>query len=129
MAAKAGPYYLVGVGVNLKEAPSVPPEIRAVYGAVGAEEKDPEALVLRILEEGKRLAALPRSAIVSAYRGALILTGKEIVFTENGKEFSGLCLGADDDLHLLVRIGASVRTLSSGEVSVSAPKARSEINS
>ena len=113
-----GDCYLTGIGVNLKEPPSVPGDLSEIYGALNVEEKDPEGLARKILAELLSLKDAPRQEIVRRYREAMFLTGRTISFTQNGEEYSGLCLGTDEDLRLLVRTAEGIRSLSSGEVSL-----------
>lgn len=111
-------YFLVGIGLNLKAAPSVPPELEGIYGALGTKDEDPAEWIRQLQAEWRHLLTLPRNELVEQYRRAMFLVGKEIRYTENGAEFRARCVGTDDDLHLIVETDGVRKTLSSGEVSV-----------
>ena len=59
-----------------------------------------------------------RRAVVSDYKSRQFIIGKNIIFTENNIEMSGKAIDIDDNCNLIIETPEGIRTLSSGEVSI-----------
>ncbi len=106
----AGEVALIGIGVNLVEAPlETAASFRAAGGAAGRGD-----LIVAIGEElGVSLAP---EACLQAYRRRLLTLGRPVRVTlESGETVEGTAVDVDAEGRLLVETGAGVRAISSGE--------------
>jgi len=106
----AGDVALIGIGVNLVEAPlETAVSVRGAGGDVRRGE-----LVVVIGEELDRCAALEESLRV--YREELLTLGQPVrVTVEGGETIEGTAADVDAEGRLLVETQAGLRTISSGE--------------
>jgi len=106
----AGEVALIGIGVNLVEAPlETAVSVRAAGGDVRRGE-----LVVAIGEELERCAA--SEECLRAYRESLLTLGRAVrVAAEGGETVEGTAVDVDAEGRLLVETRAGVRTIPSGE--------------
>jgi len=106
----AGSAALIGIGINLEEAPlKTATSVRAAGGTARRGE-----LVVAIWEELGEAEAL--EDILPAYREHLTTLGEQvIVASESGETIEGTAVDIDADGRLLVRTAKGVRAMSSGE--------------
>ena len=106
----AGEVALVGIGVNLIEAPL---ETAVSVRAAGGEVRRGE-LVVAIGEELDRGVASEES--LRAYRDSLLTLGRPVRVTlQSGEKIEGTAVDVDAEGRLLVETRGGVRTISSGE--------------
>jgi BirA family biotin operon repressor/biotin-[acetyl-CoA-carboxylase] ligase len=117
---------VVGIGVNVREAEEdFPPEIRPVATSLlmetGKEVSRARLAAEMILRLDKLRRDWPggRNGYLAPYRAACVTIGREIRFTQNGIERTGVAEDVDEDFGLVTRLPDGSRvTLKSGEVSV-----------
>ena len=117
---------VVGIGVNVREAEEdFPPEIRHIATSLrmetGREIGRARLAAEMILRLDKLRADWPekRSDYLAPYRAACASIGREIRFTQNGAERTGVAEDVDEAFGLVTRLSDGSRvTLKSGEVSV-----------
>jgi BirA family biotin operon repressor/biotin-[acetyl-CoA-carboxylase] ligase len=101
---------LVGIGINLEEAPlETATSVRAAGGTARRGE-----LIVAIWEEMAKAEA--SEDILPAYRERLATLGEEVgVVLESGEAIEGTAMDVDVDGRLLVRTATGTRVISSGE--------------
>ncbi len=120
-------YAILGIGVNLFSPPEgFSPELADIAGAVfpgNPRDDERSRLIAAILDRFLPLyRALPDRGWLEEYRTRSILTGREVRFLREGREYRGLVLGVDDSARLLLRLPDGEETaLSSGEVQLIRP--------
>lgn len=114
---------VVGYGVNFRQNPDLPQELRPIVGSVFGEEApsiDRNTLAAAMLAELIPLVDdLSSRSFLPEYRRRSLLIGREIVFSRAGERFEAVATGIADDGGLQVRFAdGRTDTLRSGEVSV-----------
>ena len=116
---------IAGIGVNLRPNPDWPDEVRAVAGALSEFGKPPRraelaAAILSHFERAYSLLEQGRQAeLLERYRSRLCCIGREITVIGPAAKYEALCIGLDENGHLLVRgKDGQEHTLSSGEISI-----------
>lgn len=116
---------IVGIGVNLRPHPAWSEDIRAIAGALHDFGTVPRRAVLcaAILSRFERayeaLTSGHEADLLDAYRARLCCIGKDVTVISPADRYEALCVGLDDEAHLLVRTGdGNIRALSSGEISI-----------
>lgn len=116
---------VVGIGINIHPNPAWPADVRAVAGALSEFGQAPRraALAAAVLSAFERCYALlesgNQSQLIAQYRAQLCCIGSPITVIGPTERYDAVCIGLDDNGHLLVR-GAEGQTvtLSSGEISI-----------
>ena len=112
-------YSVIGIGVNLYTE-DFPKDIENKAASLMPSEGDKNLFAAKISDEILDICAGNRNTdIMSFYRERSLVLGKEIVFIENGTEYSGVPEMVDDYGRLYVRLwDGSEKILSSGEISL-----------
>lgn len=116
---------VVGIGINIHPNPAWPQDVRAVAGALSEFGQAPRrsvlaAAILSCFERSFSLLESGREAqLIEQYRAQLCCIGSPITVISPAERYDAVCVGLDDNGHLLVR-NAEGRTsaLSSGEISI-----------
>ena len=110
LAETAGRVVLVGIGINLRDAPL---ETATSLAAAGGATRRGE-LVVAI---GEELAApRAREEVLSTYRDRSATLGRAVRVTlASGETIDGTAVDMGDDGQLLIETGSGVRTVSSGD--------------
>ncbi len=114
-------YLVVGVGVNLLSAPTLPdaafPPVSLADAGCRAE---PETLAASIAGGILGIAShgFSFSAYTDEYRARSIVLGRRIAFTRNGQAEEGEVAAIDEDGALIVLTPSGTRRLSSGEIRI-----------
>ena len=112
-------YSVIGIGLNLytKEFPK---DIENKAASLMPRERDRNLFAARIADEIMDICGGNSSAdIMPLYREHSLVLGKQIIFTENGVDYSGIAEMVDDFGRLYVRLwDGSEKILSSGEISL-----------
>lgn len=109
---------VIGIGVNVLTPPGGFPPSAGAAGALDVP-LDRSELAGRIAAH--LLSGLENfrdPAIIEAYRARMLLIGREIAFTENGRTKSARVTGVDADGGLLIEGADGPRTLRTGEISL-----------
>ena len=61
---------------------------------------------------------LEQKEFIKEYQSRSLLTGKQITYTQNGKNHNGTVIGIDDDARLIVDMGGKTQVLSHGEIQI-----------
>lgn len=117
---------VVGIGVNAHEtAEDFPPDIRPIATSLFLETGKKisrarlAAGMIARLDELRANWPDAKDACLAPYRAACVTIGREIRFTQNGAEKTGVAEDVDADFGLVTRLADGRRiTLTSGEVSV-----------
>ena len=112
-------YVIVGIGMNLARS-IFPDGVNAVSLEEAGYSADAEELCAAIVREllNIRAAGFDFSLYADEYRSRSIVLGKEIVYLRNGETTAGTAEAIDDRGGLVVRVGNSLHTLDSGEISL-----------
>ncbi len=112
---------VVGIGINFRENPELPEDLRAVVGAL----YDESPAVTRNMLAGAVISnllmlveSLPDRSFLQEYRTRSLVLGKSIRFLENGVWQDAVAVDLNETGGLVVETAAGRRTLSSGEISV-----------
>jgi BirA family biotin operon repressor/biotin-[acetyl-CoA-carboxylase] ligase len=106
----AGDVALIGIGVNLEEAPL---ETATSLRAVGAATRRGELIVAMWEELGRAVAS---EDVLTTYRERLTTLGRPVVVAlEGGEAVEGKAVDVDVQGRLLVETASGVRAISSGE--------------
>lgn len=115
---------LIGIGLNCNaDIARLPEELKDIAGTFPYE-GDPLLLAEEIAARVSETIAVSFSGeegyqkVLADYRGAQLLTGREVFWEENGNLRRGIAAGINDRAELLVRTEEGTVSLSSGEVSV-----------
>ena len=110
---------VVGIGINCSTA-AFPTEIQGVAGSLGADKLSRNRLAAMVADGLiDSFGNLSDPAIIDDYRSRSIITGKEIVYMEAGRERAAVVESINDRGNLVVRDSAGeVSVISSGEVSI-----------
>ena len=108
---------VLGIGVNVAVGPAdLPAELRATAAGLGLGPADVPGVLARVLAELTVALALPRDALLEAWRARDALLGRSVNW--NGGE--GVAAGVDHDGRLLVSLAdGGVTALEAGEVHLS----------
>lgn len=108
---------IVGIGLNVRTT-EFPEEISGVAGSLNvfAERNrlcaDIAARLLDLTETGDN------AALMEEYRSRSLVIGHDIVYQQDGREFTGRALGIDDAGRLIVENNGELILLRSGEISI-----------
>ena len=117
-------YAVLGIGINVQYPDGgFPQEIRDIAGAVfdgectdNSRSKIAAAVINNFFEYYKKL---PGNDYIEEYRARSLLTGRQVSYTENGSEGSGVVTDIDDEARLLLKLAdGSTKIFSAGEVSL-----------
>ncbi len=119
-------FAVLGIGVNLALAPSLPPEIQQIACALNQYCSQPPrraALAAAILEHTEAnlnlLLQNTPAALLCAYRRRLCMLEKRIQVLGGSSPYEAIAKDIDANGHLMVLLpNGTVRTLTSGEVSI-----------
>lgn len=112
-------YVIIGIGVNV--ARNIFPEgIHAVSLEEAGYSVDPEELCAAIVRELLKIRenGFNFSGYADEYRERSIVLGKNVYFLKNGETIDGTAETIDDRGGLLVRVGDTLHTLDSGEITL-----------
>lgn len=112
---------VVGIGINFRENPGLPAELRDVVGALyaGSPAVTRNMLAGAVISNLLMLAeSLPDRSFLQEYRTRSMVLGKSIRFLENGVWQDAVAVDLDEGGGLVVETASGRRTLSSGEISV-----------
>lgn len=113
-------YAILGIGVNLYEPEEgFAAEIKSVAGAVFGQKAGyyAERFACELLRQF--FLFYHGEPYIEEYRARSLLTGREILYTVQGKEMRATVVGIDDNCGLIVKnIAGEIAVLRSGEVSV-----------
>ena len=115
----AGNSYVAGIGINVKSS-SLPEELREKAGGIcdGTEEPLSDEMKLRIAGRISDIIFSPMCAdrVREEYEKRLIVKGKMVSFTLDGKEMTGIAEGINCACNLNIKTPGGTVTLSSGEI-------------
>ncbi|WP_249115768.1 biotin--[acetyl-CoA-carboxylase] ligase [Azoarcus sp. L1K30] len=119
------PAAVIGIGINLQLPPDVSIPEQAGVTDLAAELGTPprqETMLAAVLGELHKLLDTYAAAGFDALRGAWqqrnAFAGLPVRISGEGKDITGICLGADEDGALLIRTDHEVSRILSGEVSL-----------
>ncbi len=118
-AAMRSEYVLIGVGVNVRRnifpegIPAVTLEEHGISADIPELCADITRELLHIRETG-----FDFSLYADEYRRRSVVLGRDVTFTQNGKTFSGVAESINDRGGLTVRVGDTLHTLDSGEITL-----------
>ena len=111
-------WVVVGVGVNVNWPADLPAELADIAVAanhVAGRSVDRELLLVELLKRlDVRYAAL--GSVVTDYRAQCATIGRDVRVELPGEVVMGHAVDVDDDGHLLVDTGRTVRTVAAGDV-------------
>lgn len=122
-------YAILGVGVNLFEPkggfPKNLPLAGSVFSKLGKKcnflQKNRKKLKFLLFFTKNFFSFykdLEKKEFIKEYQSRSLLNGKEITYTQNGKEYSGTVMGIDNDARLLVQTDGQTQALSHGEIQI-----------
>lgn len=116
---------VVGIGINLRDNPAWPEEVRTVAGSLADFGTPPRRAVLAaaVLEQFEHAYQLLESGdsavLLERYRRRLCCIGKAVTVMTPAAKYEAICTGLDENGHLLVQDAqCTAHTLSSGEISI-----------
>ena len=118
LAEAALPAVVVGLGLNLNWPPELPAELAGTATAanhLAGREVDREAVLASLLGD---LGALygDWAAVASGYRRSCSTLGRTVRVELHDEAFTGTAADVTDEGHLLVDVGACLRTVTAGDV-------------
>ncbi len=111
-------YIIIGIGINVSTQ-NFPSELANIAGSLGRS-IDRSLLAAKIISEFNQVQALCGSKkLIDEYKSRSIVLDKKIVFTKDGKIYTGLATDINNEGNLIVKLenGETV-ILKSGEVSL-----------
>lgn len=118
-------YAVLGIGINVSTSlDAFPPEVRSIAASVLAEQPVTgdvrSRMIASILERFKDMYSnIGSPGFLEEYKKLSILPGRNIYIMEDENKTPAAALEIDDECHLITRLeDGSIRTLSSGEVSI-----------
>ena len=131
--AKAGDFgtdnmhVILGIGLNIYEAETVPEDIRQVYGSIMGRActlRDDEAraqavrLAEEIIKEFSRYYEDPGADAVGDYRKSCAVIGKDVEYISGSEVITGQVIGIDDDGGIIIRTGDTQKAYRDGEIRI-----------
>ena len=114
-------FAVVGLGINISTR-EFPEELRDRAGSIradGCADVRSSLAASFASELWSLVRALPELSFMDEYRASSAVLGCEVVFTENGREYTGVAESVDDVGALTVRLSeGGTRVLRSGEISL-----------
>lgn len=105
---------ITGIGINITTE-SFPEELREKAASLG-KRTNRSCLAAKIIGELYSLYELPPEQFMEEYRENCFLIGREVVFSDGGKEIEGRVSGVDDMCRLVIESGGESLVFSHGEI-------------
>ena len=108
---------ICGIGINIT-APEgdYPDDIKNKAGHISDSPIHKGKLAAKLAETLETVLAMSRDELIKEYSDNMMLTGKTVYYTRNGRQSMGLVLGVDSTGGLVVQVNDKCETLRSGEV-------------
>ena len=109
-------YVLIGVGINLSRPKHIPDELFGRIGFLMEDSSDFDAsdLILALYHE---ISQMPEPDLLE-YKNRCIHLNQRVSILENGKEIEGVCVDISDDFSIVISTEGTLRSFSSGYVSL-----------
>ena len=118
LAERDGASVVVGIGVNLNWPSDLPDDLRDIAVAanhVAGKDVDRAAVLDCLLHHlGRRYGDWP--AVARDYRRSCATIGRQVRVDLGDESFTGIAADVTEDGHLLVDVGACLRTVTAGDV-------------
>ncbi len=109
---------IIGVGINVTTE-SFPDDLCDKAGAINPEGISREKIIAKICDNLYQLSNnIESGEYVDYYRTHLVGVGRQITYTENGKNYDAVIVGIDDMCGLIVLQDGKQKILRSGEITI-----------